>query len=181
MKTTHYFGAIQSEGLSTSKKMIEYQVGSSDETWAENEGVDGITLHLLEYMRENTIGKLIPQPATDPYFTPQWKRGPLTLSIQLNYRLWDLRDDRNQPFDTPMTADEFDELHDSLYDFAAWCDGVDGTTVLREACQMGLVEIAELVYSFFTGKEDEDSEWYEPDDDWDDDWINDYDWDDDDY
>lgn len=82
---------------------------------------------LYQHLRK-AIGKVTPRGETK--ILPYLKVGELTLSLQLNYQLWCLRQEKSQyeAVDySPMTEEEFsilikgkEENCMSLFDFAVW-------------------------------------------------------------
>lgn len=70
---------------------------------------------LLEYMRQEMVGKLVSREQSKTYFTPTLHVAGFTLSIQLGHELWSAREDKygflgGVDHSKPMSEAEFDDL-----------------------------------------------------------------------
>lgn len=121
------------------------------------EAMQEITADTLYQHLRKAIGKVTPRGETK--LLPYLKVGELTLSLQLNYQLWYLRQEKSQYEDvdySPMTKAEFNTIIKgyedplSLFDFAVWDTRTDlvtpgETTIsrllewLREIYQDGII------------------------------------------
>lgn len=72
--------------------------------------------NLLQFMKHQMVGKLVSKPEEEAYFTPRFEIAGFSLSLQLNYYLWNMRVDngtaRRNPekHAEPMTAEEWAKL-----------------------------------------------------------------------
>lgn len=99
---------------------------------------------LINYMRENCVGKCNTVSGQELYFIPRLQWGEVTLSIQKNYYLWKYREEHNIPHENLVTEEEFNAV---LPNEDSYCD------VLLEADHfelfMGQETVREVIRDLF--------------------------------
>lgn len=100
---------------------------------------------LINYMRENCVGKCNTISGQELYFIPRLQWGEVSLSIQKNYYLWKYREEHDIPHKNLVTEEEFNAV---LPNEDFYCD------VLLEADNfelfMGQKTVREVVQDLFT-------------------------------
>lgn len=90
---------------------------------------------LKKLARNNIVGKANTMCGEFSYYASPFHLGGFKLSIQANYPVWKKRHKNGTPHETPITAEEFDNVKKFEVEIT------HGKTTVVQPCQMAIAEI----------------------------------------